>query len=114
MDGGMAAVIGLTLAKIQQLLNDNQLKDIAIANHNSYQQIVISGSKSDMKRTKILSKIKSVLFIPLKVMAHFIHHLCYLRETILGFSTQTFIRNTNDARSRESECDTLSPCCNFA
>lgn len=46
--GAMAAVIGLTEEEIQEVLEENHLEQIYIANLNSPKQIVISGPKSDI------------------------------------------------------------------
>ena len=50
--GGMAAVIGLTEEQIKDVIVNNQLQTIDIANYNSPYQIVISGPNDDIIRAK--------------------------------------------------------------
>lgn len=70
--GGMAAVIGLTLDHIKQILQENGLNNLSVANHNSYTQIVISGPKSDIDRAQpLFETIPSTRFIPLAVSGAF-------------------------------------------
>jgi malonyl CoA-acyl carrier protein transacylase len=70
--GGMAAVIGLPLTEVQNILTSNQLKNVATANHNSLTQIVISGPASDIEQAKnIFTKLPGVNFILLKVSGAF-------------------------------------------
>lgn len=84
-DGGMAAIIGLSLETLQNTLQENQLTNIAIANHNSYTQIVISGLKKDIEQAQTIFKtIKSANFIPLKVSGAF--HSPYMEKAQQGFS----------------------------
>lgn len=53
-DGGMCAVIGLNEQKVRNIINENNLKEIDIANINSYSQIVIAGSKDALQNSKYL------------------------------------------------------------
>ena len=71
--GGMAAVIGLTEAQIADVLQQNHLQSIEIANLNSPYQIVISGPKTDIDNAKpIFERIADVkLFTPLKTSGAF-------------------------------------------
>jgi trans-AT polyketide synthase/acyltransferase/oxidoreductase domain-containing protein len=52
--GGMAAVMGLTEDRVQEILKENNLKNLYIANSNSPQQIVISGLKKDIEKAESL------------------------------------------------------------
>ncbi len=71
-NGAMAAIVGLTSMEIKQLLEDNHLTDITIANYNSYKQSVISGIKNDIDQSRqIFEKIKEVSFISLKASGAF-------------------------------------------
>jgi malonyl CoA-acyl carrier protein transacylase len=70
--GGMAAVLGLPQPKLTQILEKHELSTVGIANYNSYQQLVISGPKTDIERTQAaLSPLKGVTFIPLSVSGAF-------------------------------------------
>ncbi|MFD2168928.1 ACP S-malonyltransferase [Tumebacillus lipolyticus] len=50
--GGMAAVVGFSLERIQEVLQTHGLTNIDIANFNTPSQIVISGSAADIERGK--------------------------------------------------------------
>ncbi len=50
INGAMAAVIGLSKEKITEVLKENQLDQISLANDNSYLQLVISGEKTQMEK----------------------------------------------------------------
>ena len=78
--GGMAAVIGLNAAQIADVLAQNNLQSIDIANYNSPTQIVLSGLKTDIERAQpIFEKVTNVqLFIILKTSGAF--HSRYMEE----------------------------------
>jgi trans-AT polyketide synthase/acyltransferase/oxidoreductase domain-containing protein len=46
--GGMAAVMGLTENQVEEIIIDNNLKNLYIANYNSSYQVVISGLKEEI------------------------------------------------------------------
>lgn len=73
-EGAMAAVIGLSEEKIKDFLKANQLEAIDIANYNSPVQIVISGLKENIKKTRPIFKAEKIKCIPLKVSAAFHSH----------------------------------------
>ncbi|MBP2630948.1 MAG: PfaD family protein [Firmicutes bacterium] len=79
--GGMAAIIGLNEEQIIDVLKENNLQSIDLANFNSQTQIVISGLKADIvKAQTIFEKIKDVqLFIVLKTSGAF--HSRYMKES---------------------------------
>jgi trans-AT polyketide synthase/acyltransferase/oxidoreductase domain-containing protein len=85
--GGMAAVIGLDEDKIIDILNDNALSSISIANCNSPLQIVISGIKEDLiKARKIFEQAGAELYIPLKVSGAFHSpHMARVRDEFEKF-----------------------------
>ncbi len=71
IDTGMAALIGKDSNYVQKIIDDNNL-DLEIANDNSPMQIVISGEKKELNKSKDLflnTNIKK--FIPLNVSAAF-------------------------------------------
>ena len=78
--GGMAAVIGLNEEQITDVLKQNNLQNITIANLNSPFQIVISGSKTDIDCAKqIFEETKGVRMVaPLKTSGAF--HSRYMEE----------------------------------
>ncbi len=71
-DGGMAAVIGMEEEKIKDVLANNDLNNIDIANLNSPSQIVISGPKNDIINAQSLFESAGcMMYIPLNVSGAF-------------------------------------------
>ena len=73
--GGMAAVIGLSAEKVEEVIAKNNLGTIQIANYNSPSQIVISGPSTDMGRVNTLFESAGGRYIPLNVSGAF-HSRC--------------------------------------
>jgi [acyl-carrier-protein] S-malonyltransferase len=66
--GSMAAVVGLGMDAVADLVAEAKADDILdVANHNTEQQIVITGEKDAVKRAVQLAKSKKAKAIPLKV-----------------------------------------------
>jgi len=78
--GGMAAVIGMEPARIQELLQTTEEgRRLDVANFNSFEQTVIAGPTDAIGAVKPMFEEAGVrLFIPLKVSAPF--HSRYMRE----------------------------------
>ena len=71
IETGMAALIGKDSNYIQKIIDDNNF-DLEIANDNSPMQIVISGSKNELNKTKDIFLNKGIRkFVPLNVSAAF-------------------------------------------
>jgi len=68
-DTGMAAVMGLAISDIQNIIS--HFPDLVIANFNSPGQIVISGLKTSLFNVSLAIKDKGGKCIPLKVSAAF-------------------------------------------
>ncbi|TAL65408.1 MAG: [acyl-carrier-protein] S-malonyltransferase [Legionella sp.] len=84
--GGMAAVIGVKHEELTGLLQEHELTTITVANYNSYQQLVISGPKSDIdKAQSILTQQSKVHFIPLSVSGAF--HSPYMLPAQQAFAS---------------------------
>jgi len=85
--GGMAAVIGLNEEQIKDVLKQNNLQSIDIANYNSPTQIVISGLKTDIDFVKpIFEGIKDAqMYIVLKTSGAF--HSRYMKEAKEEFTS---------------------------
>jgi malonyl CoA-acyl carrier protein transacylase len=84
--GGMAAVVGLNEDQIADVLKQNNLQGIDLANFNSPTQIVISGLKTDIEKAQpIFEGHKAVqMFIPLKTSGAF--HSRYMEEAKREFA----------------------------
>lgn len=70
-EGAMAAVINASQAQIEQILRDNGLDQIDIANLNTPAQIVISGAKAQIARAQDLFQQDRMQFIPLNTSGAF-------------------------------------------
>ncbi len=71
--GSMAAIVGLNKEQIGEVLKQHRIDSIDIANHNTHDQIVISGLKEDIDRAgPIFTATSGVqLFFPLNVSGAF-------------------------------------------
>ena len=66
--GGMAAIIGMDIDAVGEIVSQAREKDIlAVANHNTAEQIVITGEKEPLSRAIQLVKEKKGKALPLKV-----------------------------------------------
>ena len=71
-EGGMLAILGSTIGKIEKILDDNNKNFVAeIANDNSVGQIVISGKNTDLAKLIEVLKINNIKNIKLPVSAPF-------------------------------------------
>jgi len=71
-EGGMLAVLGTKIEKIEKILKDNQEKfDVQIANDNSDGQTVLSGRNKDLELISIFLKNERIKNIKLPVSAPF-------------------------------------------
>lgn len=84
--GGMAAVIGMEPAAIQDVLNASEAgRRLDVANFNSYDQTVIAGPKDDLATVKAQFEAAGVrAYIPLNVSAPF--HSRYMRDAQAEFA----------------------------
>jgi malonyl CoA-acyl carrier protein transacylase len=85
--GGMAAIIGLEPARIQDVLASTEAgRRLDVANFNSFDQTVIAGLKDDLAAVKADFEAAGVrAYIPLNVSAPF--HSRYMKEAMLAFGT---------------------------
>ena len=79
-EGSMAALIGFDIEQLQSLIKE--IDDVFIANDNSSQQVVLSGTKNALNQ--ISSKLKCKRYIPLNVSGAF--HSDFMREPSQKFS----------------------------
>jgi trans-AT polyketide synthase/acyltransferase/oxidoreductase domain-containing protein len=83
--GGMAAVIGLSPAKIAEVLEAGGFKSIDIANFNSTSQTVISGPAEDIEKARAaFEKAGAKMYAVLKVSGAF--HSRYMEEVKAEFA----------------------------
>jgi len=84
-DGGMAAVVGLSAARISEVLDKHALSELDVANYNSPSQTVVSGGVGDIKRAGALfEKAGAKLYMPLQVSAAF--HSRYMSQAATAFA----------------------------
>lgn len=79
-NGAMAAVIGLTEEKIAQILQDEKLELIDIANYNSPSQTVISSTIDEIDRAAAIFEAHGARYVKLKVSAAF--HSRYMKNAM--------------------------------
>ena len=89
--GSMAAVLGLNIIDLKNLLNEQKKGICEIANDNADGQVILSGEKESVNYILDLLKEKKVKFIPLKVSAPF--H-CSLMK-VAAKKMEAKINNTN-------------------
>jgi malonyl CoA-acyl carrier protein transacylase len=87
--GAMAAVIGVTADKIAEILTENGLNAIDIANYNANNQTVISGLEADIRNAQASFERHRAMYIPLNVSAAF--HSRYMRPARDEFGA--YLRN---------------------
>ncbi len=89
--GSMAAVLGLNIMDLKNLLKEQKKGICEIANDNADGQVILSGEKDSVNYILDLLKEKKVKFIPLKVSAPF--H-CSLMK-VAAKKMEAKINNTN-------------------
>jgi malonyl CoA-acyl carrier protein transacylase len=83
--GGMAAVIGLGERAIAQVIEENRLASIDVANFNTPSQTVVSGPIEDIKRAgPFFERAGARIYMPLQVSAAF--HSRYMAEAEPAFA----------------------------
>ncbi len=83
-NGGMAAVIGLGAGVVAEVIEENRLAGIDVANFNSPSQTVVSGPIEDIRRAgPLFEKAGARLYMPLQVSAAF--HSRYMAEAARAF-----------------------------
>lgn len=69
--GGMAAILNIEKEKIEQMLSDNKLDKIEVANHNTLTQSVISGDAKQLAQAQTLFETGSAMYVPLNTSGAF-------------------------------------------
>jgi len=99
-DGGMAAIIGIDEALLEQICREVSLEDapVVIANYNSPGQLVISGAGAAVERACVLAKERGAKrALPLKVSAAF--HSPLMRDAAEGLAAAVAQAAIVDART---------------
>ncbi len=82
--GAMAAILGSTENNISQLLKNNGLSTVDIANYNAHDQTVISGLEEDIANAQSLFNEDHIKFIPLNTSGAF--HSRYMKSAASEFN----------------------------
>jgi malonyl CoA-acyl carrier protein transacylase len=83
--GGMAAVLGMSVGRLRELLAEHGFSSIDIANYNAPEQTVISGPKDDVMLAKqVLERSGARMVVPLKVSGAF--HSRYMAPVEAAFA----------------------------
>ncbi len=77
--GGMAAILNMSEDDIRQILSENDLDNIDVANYNTPTQIVISGLKEEVVKAEALFRDKKAPFFLLKTSGAF--HSRYMQPS---------------------------------
>jgi [acyl-carrier-protein] S-malonyltransferase len=99
-EGGMAAIIGLDEASLEQICRETSVEDapVVIANYNSLGQLVISGASAAVERACVLAKKRGAKrALPLKVSAAF--HSPLMRAAAAGLAAAVAQAVIVDART---------------
>lgn len=110
--GGMAAIINVREEEISEVLRENNITNVAIANYNSPSQIVISGPRKEIELLQQFFKQSGGRYIPLNVSGAF-HSLLmsdakkqfeeYLNDFRLSNLTIPVISNFRARRYEQTE-----------
>ena len=99
--GAMHAIVGLPIEVIQQMVQDAQAEGIvAVANHNTEKQIVITGSPAQVEKVSGQAVQKGAKAVPLKVSGAWHSQLIQGAEQEFSDFLKTIPFNT-------SQCDVL-------
>jgi malonyl CoA-acyl carrier protein transacylase len=84
-NGGMAAVIGLGAGVVAEVIEENGLASIDVANFNTPSQTVVSGPIEDIRRAgPFFEKAGARIYMPLQVSAAF--HSRYMADAAKAFA----------------------------
>jgi malonyl CoA-acyl carrier protein transacylase len=82
-NGGMAAVLNASPERIEQILRDNRLDSLHLANFNSSVQIVISGLAEQIERAQAFFRQDNMRYFPLNASGPF--HSPFMRTAMEAF-----------------------------
>lgn len=81
--GGMAAILGIQAERIKQIIQEDNLVGLDVANFNAPMQTVISGPKEEIARAQQFFQQAGANYIPLNVGAAF--HSRYMQQAAIDF-----------------------------
>lgn len=81
--GGMAAVLNASKEEIEEILHENNLSNLHLANYNTPSQIVISGLASEIDQARKCFKKGKIRFFPLNTSGAF--HSPFMRAAMEEF-----------------------------
>ncbi len=81
--GGMAAILNASREEIEEILRENDLRNVYLANYNSPSQIVLSGLREEIDRAEPLFRKGRIRFYPLATSGAF--HSVFMREAMEQF-----------------------------
>lgn len=81
--GGMAAILNASREEIEDILRENGLDNVYLANYNSPSQIVISGAADQIAKAQPMFKKGKIRFYPLNTSGAF--HSRFMREAMEDF-----------------------------
>jgi [acyl-carrier-protein] S-malonyltransferase len=82
--GAMAALIGMDIAAVEKIVHQAEEKGVlAIANHNTVEQIVITGENDSVAQAMVLAKEQGGRAVPLKVSGAW--HCNLMRKAVDDF-----------------------------
>ena len=112
-NGSMAAVIGLSSTQVASIIEKNNLKDLSIANYNSFTQQVISGLSDAISKAKaVFESSGAKLYLPLAVSGAFhsplmekarLEFMNYLTSFSFSVPETTVIANLNAMPYKKEE-----------
>lgn len=85
-NGGMLAVIGSNISEVSVLLLEEEIQSIDIANHNSPNQIVLSGPKADLDEALQTLEKQKFRCVELSVSGPF--HSRYMEDARIAFTDE--------------------------
>lgn len=85
-NGGMLAVIGSDISNVVEILLNNEIQSIDIANYNSPNQIILSGPKTDLTEASQILEDQSFRCVELNVNGPF--HSRYMEDARIEFTNK--------------------------
>ena len=99
--GAMHALIGLTIDRVAELVERGQAHGVvSVANHNTAEQIVITGDPDGVKQVSSLAKAEGAKAIPLRVSGAW-------HSSLIQGAVEAFNRHLNSAVFNSPKCEII-------